>query len=51
MWFLNKKTGLKWLISDKEHIERLRKDDDYEEIKEEVIEEIKTTSKKSTVKK
>ena len=50
MWFLNKTTGLKWEVVDKELIERLSKDSNYEEIKEKVEEkkeEKKTTTKKS----
>lgn len=36
MWFLNKNTNIKWFIIDKEHIERLLVNDDYEVIKEEI---------------
>lgn len=32
-WFKNKKTGLAWEVTDKEHIARLRKDAEYEETK------------------
>ncbi|MGF7057191.1 hypothetical protein [Brassicibacter mesophilus] len=50
MWFLNKTTGLKWEITDKEMIKRLSKDDNYEEIKEKVDKKVKE-EKKSTKKK
>lgn len=30
MWFLNKTTGLKWEVTDKELISRLSKDEQYE---------------------
>lgn len=32
MWFLNKTTGLKWEVTDKELIKRLTKDEQYEKI-------------------
>jgi hypothetical protein len=35
MWFLNKNTGLKWEIVDKEIIKRLSKDENYKIIEEE----------------
>lgn len=34
MWFLNKQTGLKWHITDKELQERLLKNPDYEQVLE-----------------
>ncbi len=49
MWFLNKKTGVKWEIIDKNLIDRLSKDSNFEEVKEKVEEKKevkKTTSKK-----
>lgn len=59
MWFLNKKTGVKWEIVDKELIDRLSKDDFFEELEDvkEVIEEIveeeveEVVTKKATKKK
>lgn len=32
MWFLNKTTGLKWEVTDKDLIKRLTKDEQYEKI-------------------
>ncbi|TCT16399.1 hypothetical protein EDC18_102418 [Natranaerovirga pectinivora] len=34
MWFENKKTGLKWNITDKFHIDRLKNNSDYEVVVE-----------------
>lgn len=34
MWFLNKETGLKWEVTDEELIQRLKGNEQYEEIKE-----------------
>ena len=36
IWFKNKKTGLKWEVSEPRLIEQLRKDNNYEEIKPKV---------------
>ena len=50
MWFLNKTTGLKWEVVDKELIKRLLKDSNYEVVKDKVEEKKevkKTTTKKS----
>ncbi len=46
MWFLNKKTGVKWEIVDKELIKRLSNDDNYEEEKKK--EKKKATTKKKS---
>ncbi len=35
MWFLNKKTGLEWLVEDKELQKRLENDNDYEVVTKE----------------
>ena len=50
MLFRNKKTGLVWEIVDEDHIQRLKNDDDYEEIEEEK-EQSKQPVKKSPTKK
>ena len=50
MWFLNKTTGLKWEVSDKELIKRLSKDSNYEEIKETVEKKEVKVEKKETKK-
>lgn len=43
MWFLNKTTGLKWEVTNKELIKRLSKDGQYEKI---TAPKITTTTKK-----
>lgn len=48
MWFLNKETGLKWEIENKDLIERLKNYDTYEIIAEDINE--KTTNKKQSKK-
>ena len=49
MWFLNKTTGIKWNVVDKELINRLSKDDNYEEVKE--VKKAKEVEKKEEPKK
>lgn len=51
MWFLNKTTGAKWDIHDKELIDRLSKDNNYEEVKEKKAVKKKKQTKKTTKKK
>lgn len=48
MWLLNKLTGVKWEIVDTELLERLSKDKNFEEVKEEIEEKVvkKATKKK-----
>lgn len=48
MWFLNKETGLKWEVENKDLIERLKCNEAYEIIDEDSNE--KTTNKKQSKK-
>jgi len=45
MWLQNKKTGLKWFVSDEDHAKRLLKSGDFEQVEEE-----KKPQKKASVK-
>lgn len=45
-WYLNKETGQKWDVEDKQLIKRLMKDDAYELIEEEPKKKAKSTTKK-----
>lgn len=48
MWFLNKETGLKWEVENKDLIERLKSNETYEIIDEDSNEKI--TNKKQSKK-
>jgi hypothetical protein len=48
MWLQNKKTGLKWFIADEDHVKRLLKSGDFEQV--EAGTEEKKTQKKAAAK-
>lgn len=50
-WFLNKETGIKWEVEDKELIKRLSKDENYEVVEEKKNTKSTATKSKTTNKK
>mgnify|MGYP000264108647 CR=1 FL=1 len=46
MWLQNKKTGLKWFVSDEDHAKRLLKSGDFEQVEEEKKPQKRTTAKR-----
>lgn len=50
-WYLNKETGLKWEVTDKELIKRLSKDGNYEIVEEKKDNKSQSTKSKTITKK